>query len=96
VIGVLSLDLRLPASRSLKDKRAAIRPVLDGARRRFGASAGEVGCQDLRQRASLSFAVVGSSEAVVRETLAALERFVWSFPELEVLEASRSFVEEEA
>ena len=39
-------DLHVPASRSLKAKRAAIRPVVDGLRHRFKVSVAEVDHQD--------------------------------------------------
>ena len=35
-------DLHVPDSRSLKAKRAAIRPIVDGLRHRFGVSVAEV------------------------------------------------------
>ena len=39
----LAVELHLPACRSLKDRRAVVRPILDGARHRFRVSAAEVG-----------------------------------------------------
>ncbi len=90
---VLVMDLRLPASRSLKERRAALRPILDGARHRFAVSVAETGHQDSWQRAEVAFASVGSTPTRVTEELDAVERFVWSFPEAEVLAASRHWVE---
>jgi len=43
---------------------------------------------DKWQRASLGFAAVGGEPGHVEAVLRAVERFVWSFPEVEVLEAS--------
>lgn len=90
---VLIMDVHLPASRSLKDRRAVLRPVLDGARHRFAVAVAETGHQERWQRAELSFVTVGSSPARVSEALDAVERFIWSFPELEVLDASRHWIE---
>lgn len=89
----MQVDLRLPASHSLKEKRAVIRPILDGARHRFQVAAAEVGVQDKWQRAVLGFAAVGGSARHVEEVLDAVERFVWSFPEIEVIETERSWVD---
>ena len=75
-------------SRSLKDKRAVIKPILEGARRRFQVAAAEVGYQEQWQRSSLAFAAVAADARHVEEVLARVERFVWSFPEIEVLDAS--------
>ena len=92
---VLVVDLHLPAASSLKDKRAAITPILDGARRRHRVAAAEVDHQDRWQRSELAFASVGSSARQVTEVLDAVERFVWSFPEVEVLASHRGWLEEE-
>ena len=87
----LEVDLRLPHSTSLKDKRAVLRSVLDGARNRFRVASAEVGHQDLRQRALLGFAAVAGSPGHVTEVLDQVERFVWSFPEVEVLATERTW-----
>lgn len=89
----LEVQVRIPQARSLKDRRQAIRPVLDGARHRYRVSAAEVGGQDSWQRAGLGFAVVASSHSGAVEVIDAVERFVWSFPELEVLSAERTWSE---
>lgn len=92
---VLVVDLRLPLPASLKEKRAVITPIVEGARRRHRVSASEVGHQDDHRRSRLAFATVGPRESVAREILDEVERFVWSFPEVEVLEAWRRWIDEE-
>jgi uncharacterized protein YlxP (DUF503 family) len=95
VVLALSVEVHLPACRSLKDRRAAVRPVLDGARHRFRVSAAEVGYQEKWQRARLGFAVVASSHQQANEVIDRVERFVWSFPELEVGDTERHWLEED-
>jgi uncharacterized protein YlxP (DUF503 family) len=80
------VELHLPACRSLKEKRAVVKPILEGARRRFQVAAAEVGYQDKWQRAQLGFAAVAEAPSHVRSVLDAVERFVWSFPEVEVID----------
>lgn len=65
-----------------------VRSVLDGARQRFGVSAAEVGGQDTWQRASLGFAIVASEAHLVEEVIDSIDRFLWSRPELEVVDAA--------
>ncbi len=60
-VAALSVDLHLPQSHSLKEKRAVIRPILDGCRHRFRVAAAEVAYQDRWQRAGLGFGVVAST-----------------------------------
>jgi len=87
----LEVDLHLPACHSLKEKRSVIRPILDGARNRFGVASAEVDAQDRHQRAVLGFATVAGSPGHITEVLDAVERFVWSFPEVEVLATAREW-----
>ena len=84
------MDLRLPAVHSLKEKRAILRPILDGARRRFAVAAAEVGSQDTWQSATIGMATVSGSAYHAGEVLDAVERFVWSFPEVEVTSTLRN------
>ena len=82
----LEVEIRIPEARSLKDRRQVVRSLLDVARRRFGVSAAEVGGQDTWQRATLGFAVVTSEARLAEEVLDAIDRYLWSRPEIEVLD----------
>jgi uncharacterized protein YlxP (DUF503 family) len=88
----LEVDIHLPAAQSLKDKRSLVKPLLEGARRRFGVAVAEVDSQDLRQRAQLGFAVVADSERHAVEVMDQVDRFVWSHPEIEVLSSERRWL----
>ena len=77
-------DLHIPQSRSLKEKRAAIRPIVDGIRHRFHLSVAEVGYQDKWQRSLIGLAVVSGTEAHAAEVLDNVERWIWSRAGIEV------------
>ncbi|MCU1451134.1 MAG: hypothetical protein JWP02_3304 [Acidimicrobiales bacterium] len=51
-----------------------------------------MGYQDKWQRAELGFAAVAGNSTHVTDVLQSVERFVWSFPEVEVLDMSSGFV----
>jgi uncharacterized protein YlxP (DUF503 family) len=87
------VELHLSASRSLKDKRQVLKSILDGARRRYGVSASEIGFQEQWQRALLGFAVVASSARQATEIMDDVDRFVWSRPDLDVLSTDRRWLE---
>ncbi len=89
----LQMDLHIGHAHSLKDKRGVLRSILDGARRRFGVAAAEVDHQQLWQRTSLGFAAVSSSQAHTTELIDEVSRFVWSFPEVQVLEEERTWLQ---
>lgn len=91
----LAVDVRIPEAHSLKEKRSVIRTILDGAHRRFGASTAETGLNDVHQRAELGFVVVAGTAGHATELIDSVERFVWSFPEIEVVDADRHWMEVE-
>jgi uncharacterized protein YlxP (DUF503 family) len=86
----LRFELRIPESRSLKTKRAAVRPIVDGLRARFRVAVAEVDHQDTWQRAALGVAAVAESDGHLREVLATVERFVDGAPGVEVLDVERA------
>jgi hypothetical protein len=82
-------DVLLPSdSRSLKDKRSYVRPLL-AALRKFEVSVAEVGAQDLHGRAEIGVAVVAAEITHAREVVDACENLVAGRPELELLSVKR-------
>ena len=79
-------ELFVPESRSLKAKRAAIRPIVDGLRHRMRVSVAEVDHQDTWQRAAIAVAVVAESDGHLRDILASVERTVANAPDIELLD----------
>ena len=80
-------------ARSLKAKRAVIRPLIEGLRRRYPVAVAEIAHQDRWQRAAVAVATVSGSHARVTEVLDACERYVWGQPDVEVLETSRRWLD---
>jgi uncharacterized protein len=91
-VACLTLELHLRNIHSLKEKRAVLRPLLEGARRRYAVAAAEVAHQDRWQRATVAMATVSGSAGQARQVLDAAERFVWSFPEIEVTDSHRDWL----
>ena len=89
----IDVELHVPASASLKNKRAVLKSILETARHRYGVAAAEVDHQDTWQRAGLCFAAVGGAASHVEDVVDEVERFVWSHPEIEVLSVERRWVE---
>ena len=92
----LRIELYLRECRSLKAKRAVIRPVIEG----LAPAAPRVGVRGRRTTtawhlATVGVAAVAPSQAHLGDLLDDVERFVWSFPEVEVLRIDRLWIEEE-
>lgn len=69
-------ELQIPMSHSLKEKRAVLRPIIEGVRSRFHVSIAEVDHQDTWQRSALAVAVVANEHRHVMSVLDEVERFV--------------------
>lgn len=95
-VAALRVTIRLPQSASLKAKRSVVRHLVDASRQRFGVSASEVDEHDRWQLAVLGFATVAPSASHATELLDRTERFVWSHPEVEVVETTRHWLDVEA
>jgi uncharacterized protein YlxP (DUF503 family) len=62
-VGVVRLELHLPEARSLKEKRAAVRPLVERIRHRHQVMMVEADHRDLHQRAGFAIAAL-STDAV--------------------------------
>ena len=89
----LAVELHLPDCRSLKAKRSVLKPITEGARRRFNVAVAETDHQNTWQRAAVCIVAVGASPAHVQDVIDEVERFVWSFPNVHVLSTTRSWME---
>ena len=82
-------DLLLPGdSRSLKQKRSYVRPII-AMLRKFEVSVAEVGAHDLHGRAHIGVAVVAAEAAQARRVMDTCEHQVAGRPEIELLSVRR-------
>lgn len=84
-VGLLRLELRMPGSRSLKEKRHGVSRVRERLRQRPELSVAEVGHLEDRARAVLAVCMVSSDARHLRSTLDGVVRDVtgWGFALLE-------------
>ncbi len=68
-VGLLTLELHIAHSQSLKDKRQVLRSLKDRLRRRFNISIAEVGFQDTWQRSLVGVATVSGDRIQAEGTL---------------------------
>jgi uncharacterized protein YlxP (DUF503 family) len=68
----------------LKEKRAVLKPIVEGLRHRFSLSVAETDFQDKWQRAEIGVAVVSATAGHAQEVVDSVERWVWSRPDIEV------------
>jgi uncharacterized protein len=86
-------DLHVPESRSLKAKRAAVRPIVEGLRHKYRVSVAEVDHHDQWQRAAIAVAVVAESDRQLRDVMENVRRFVDTRPDVELLDVETAFLD---
>jgi uncharacterized protein len=86
-------DLHVPESRSLKAKRAAIRPIVDGLRHKYRLSVAEVDHHDQWQRAAVAVAVVAPTDGQLHDVIENVRRFVDTRPDVELLETETAYLD---
>lgn len=88
-VGAVEVQLLLGDVRSLKQKRAVVRPLVAELRRRFEVAAAETGAQDLHRRATLGVATVSGTAEQVARLCDQVEGWAWSRPDVEVVQVRR-------
>jgi hypothetical protein len=78
-VAAARIEIHIPASQSLKDRRRVLKPLIERTRNRFNAAVADVGPQDKWQVASIGLSVVGSSIGNARERLDEVVRFIEEF-----------------
>ena len=90
VIGVCKLDLRIPESHSLKEKRHVLRKLIDRVRTRFNVAIAEVGDNDVWQRAQMGFCTVGNDR---RHINSSLDKVIYFIEQMNLVEMVHTEIE---
>jgi uncharacterized protein YlxP (DUF503 family) len=80
VVGTLRLEVLIPNSYSLKDKRRVVRSLLDRLRHRFRVAAAEVEDNEVHNHAVLGFAAVSNDVRHAQSVLTQVVEFVRNSP----------------
>lgn len=73
-IGVLTFELRLESSHSLKDKRHVVKGLKDRLRSKFNVAVAEIEYQDLWQRAAVAAVTVSPDRGHAERVLQGVEQ----------------------
>ncbi len=73
-IGVITLELRIEDSLSLKDKRHYVKGLKDRLRSKFNVAVAEIGYQDTWQRGMVAAVTVSPDQARAEQILQLVER----------------------
>jgi uncharacterized protein YlxP (DUF503 family) len=76
VVGICTIDLRIPGNDNLKGKRSAVRKIKERVKNTFNVSIAEVEDLDKLQRVGLGVALVSNDSAYVHSTLSKVVNFI--------------------
>ncbi|NGZ01888.1 MAG: DUF503 domain-containing protein [Nitrospira sp. WS238] len=85
VVGLCTVEVNIPGSQSLKDKRQVLHSLKDRLRGKFNLSIAEVDGQDLWQRAVLGMACVANDGGYVNQILDQALNVIKGMPSLEIV-----------
>ena len=87
IVGLCTVELFLPESQSLKDKRQVLLSLKDRFREKFNLSVDEVDRQDLWQKAVLGLACVANEGRYVNRLLDQALNLIRSVPAVEIIQS---------
>lgn len=90
-IAVVRLDLLVPGSRSLKDRRQAVKSLKERLRHRYDVACSEVGDLESWNRASLGIAAVANEKPLLQEIVDGIARYAQNDPNVQVTGVERDF-----
>lgn len=87
IVGLCTVELFIPDSQSLKDKRHVLLSLKDRLRDKFNLSVAEVDGQDLWQKAVLGLACVANETRHVNQVLEQALNVIRAVPAVEIVQS---------
>ena len=87
IVGLCTIELFIPDSQSLKDKRQVLLSLKDQLHQKFNLSVAEVGEQDLWQKAVVGLACVANDGRYVNQVLDQALSMIRSNPAIEIVQS---------
>lgn len=91
VVGVCLIELYIPQSRSLKEKRMVVKGLKDSIRSRFNVVVAEVDFHDLWQKSKLGIASIGVKQALIDKCFSSILDFIEERGVAEIIDTEIEF-----
>jgi uncharacterized protein YlxP (DUF503 family) len=88
IVGLLTLDLHIPESNSLKSKRMVIKSLTDRIRNKFNVSVAEVDANNLWQRSVIGIAYVANETVIINKVFEKIRTLVLSNHSVELIDST--------
>jgi len=92
VVGLLRLDVHLPNSHTLKEKRSVLNSLKDQLRGRFNISVAEVEANETWQRATVGISTLSSSRAYTEQLLREVTAWIRASRLVELIAIEEDYV----
>jgi uncharacterized protein YlxP (DUF503 family) len=92
VVGIANIEIHIPESGSLKNKRHFLRRIKDRVKNRFNVSIAEVDHNDLWQRTTLGVSVVANEQQFANQVLSQVVEFIGQEQGIDILDYSMNFL----
>ncbi len=92
VVGVGVVKFRIHDCRSLKAKRSVVKAIISRIRNNFNASVGEVGANDIYQKAEIGFALIGTDSRFINSKIDKLLNMAEALGLAEVLDSELEII----
>ena len=86
IIGLLQLDILIPESNNLKDKRSTIKSLKETIRKRFNVSIAETGKLDKWSRSEISITKVSNEAKFIRQEFQKIQNYIESRYPVEIID----------
>ncbi len=88
IVGLLTLDLHIPESHSLKSKRMVIKSLTDRIKNKFNVSVAEVDANDLWQRSVIGIAYVANETLIINKVFEKIRTLVFNTHSVELIDST--------
>ncbi len=92
VVGIANIEIHIPESGSLKNKRHFLKRIKDRVKNRFNVSIAEVDHNDLWQRTTLGISVVANEQQFANQVLSQVIEFINQEQGIQILDYSMNFL----
>ena len=86
IIGLLQLDIIIPGSNNLKEKRSTIKSLKETIRKRFNVSIAETGKLDKWSRSEISISKVSNESKLIRREFQKIQNDIESRYPVEIID----------
>lgn len=86
ILGLLQLDILIPESNNLKEKRSTIKSLKETIRKRFNVSIAETGKLDKWSRSEISITKVSNEAKFIRQEFQKIQKDIESRYPIEIID----------